>query len=106
MSDSFQTLLTPPTLFIQFQANCMEIMIIKGKSLLLFLAICQISKIYGTLKIFVNTRHMGLEIKKHYFYSLQPQPNFVITLAIMAEYRRLLILTIGQVLKFCGTLKF
>ena len=53
---------------------------------------------------------MGQEISKRYSCCSFHQPNFMRALATMVEYRLLLhvllYLTIGQIKKKCGTLKF
>ena len=62
---------------------------------------------FGTLKFFLTQDHMRPEISKCYSsLSFHPMPAKLWILATIVEYRLLLFLAIGQVKKFCGTLKF
>ncbi len=69
--------------------------------LLHFWAICQKLKILWHFEIFLNTGPYGAgNFKRFSSYSfIWCQPNFMRTLATMAEYRLSLFLAIGQVLK-------
>ncbi len=89
---------TPGAVFIIFQPNFIQSIIIRGYyGLLRFWRSVPNEKFYGTLKFLLTHDHMGLEISNIYsFYSFHRIPSKLYEdIAYMGECRLLLILAIG-----------
>ena len=78
-----------------------NMLVMEEYRLLLFREICQKCQFYDTLKFLLIQDHMGLEISKCYYsYSFHlMSAELMRTLATMVQYRLLLFLAIGHVLK-------